>query len=990
MVRASIATDIATIVNPEVTFWKTVYPRHTNFAWDDTLITQSTGTADYGQLVEFKLPRSGDIVTKCTLDVPGLRSLIRSLYLGGIYGNEMSQINVEKGDLSIVNYVIDNATYTDKLTNLAVNSTSHEISFQLAAGGVIDTATAGVTFRIPHTLVADVDKYTLDATTAVTTVTNLRDTEDEKYHYFELVNASHAGRVRVQKGTHLVNGQDFCDVLSMGKRKIKTFTRTQAFEGLVDALKAHFNLQTDQLIERVQGGTPTLQGTWMHTSLVWHVAAWISPVFAVAAMDWAEVFYSTPECDKGCIDTLAQRVVQDVEMQPSHRAEADIRDRIAELTKGHTEFPVGSTNMRADIVSYKCNMLLEVKEVARWTHAVGQLLVYGQYFPTLTKVMVVFDKDGLDITDEQIDQIDFHLQGLNIMVCSDSVKFAMDDGSASGVAETDIGVLTSGVWTLNDMDVTDSPFFTKAPLTTLRLNIGTGVPTVTTSAITWSAGSTGPTSLPGTLSFSNVTTTTYRLNCNLGDVYSAVLNSASNPINLRTVPSISITITIPANAFKIGATTITKSIVIPLTLQFTSQQFKYHYTYKDANGMLLGPEPSYLTNPFYLVMYTNYPSTIDGTKTNIPAVNYGGTGYDTNSERKATVLKVFELQPNEQFLVTRIYNGTVKTFSGKDMFWLRTYSWPDGPTSDTSGLTLPTGGLSKGQAFVTAWTTSLAYGAASGTNQVLTGFTVQWEDRDGIGRKATISLSQIPAAINATSTTAPSTAVTHPRADTVVKIEQVAQNFVRGVESVTKAVQKDARNQMAAEKAMAEKLMDEAKAAQANVAKEWGEVNQSKVDLAQAWVDVHAAEEAVKKERRELEEDLAVYHMDRANLNADMLRVAVDINNLDDDRNRMNALVADTKTVLDAVVKAQGSIDDLMTAFKNAGSEAEAARKLEMSKVDQDTTVKLAQVNAAMQVSIHRIHSVTPYALPFVDNVGMGGVNFDLPPLVPEKRKKMD
>eukprot|EP00899_Mesostigma_viride_P009130 jgi/Mesvir1/18218/Mv09497-RA.1 len=61
--------DIATIVNPEVTFWKTVYPRHTNFSWDDTIITQSTGTADYGQLVEFKLPRSGDLVTKCTLMV---------------------------------------------------------------------------------------------------------------------------------------------------------------------------------------------------------------------------------------------------------------------------------------------------------------------------------------------------------------------------------------------------------------------------------------------------------------------------------------------------------------------------------------------------------------------------------------------------------------------------------------------------------------------------------------------------------------------------------------------------------------------------------------------------------------------------------------------------------------------------------------------------------------------------------------------------------
>eukprot|EP00899_Mesostigma_viride_P012497 jgi/Mesvir1/21248/Mv22972-RA.1 len=298
--------DIATIVNPEVTFWKTVYPRHTNFSWDDTIITQSTGTADYGQLVEFKLPRSGDLVTKCTLmvemgtvkdwenkfspfikdfgralidyveltiggyqieritgdmlhimdvisrpdhqsyvknmpvqhggsiefntnstvkeqytndhkqflylplefsftrdpglalpmialqyhevrvkvklspadkifnhysltkpnpvttwnaifqntDLPGLRSLIRSLYLRGIYGDEMSQYIIDQKDLSAVNYVIENALYTDKLdkTTLTVSQSTHAISFTL-------DDYEGYTFTIPHTLVPDAEKY---------------------------------------------------------------------------------------------------------------------------------------------------------------------------------------------------------------------------------------------------------------------------------------------------------------------------------------------------------------------------------------------------------------------------------------------------------------------------------------------------------------------------------------------------------------------------------------------------------------------------------------------------------------------------------------------------------------------------------------------------------------------------------------------------------------------------------------------------------------
>eukprot|EP00899_Mesostigma_viride_P005745 jgi/Mesvir1/15171/Mv08190-RA.1 len=107
--------DIATIVNPEVTFWKTVYPRHTNFAWDDTFITQSTGLSDYGQLIEFKLPRSGDLVTKCTLymEMSKLNNWAGCFYRG-IYGNEMSQMIQELGHMKYVNWVIEYAMFADK------------------------------------------------------------------------------------------------------------------------------------------------------------------------------------------------------------------------------------------------------------------------------------------------------------------------------------------------------------------------------------------------------------------------------------------------------------------------------------------------------------------------------------------------------------------------------------------------------------------------------------------------------------------------------------------------------------------------------------------------------------------------------------------------------------------------------------------------------------------------------------------------------------
>eukprot|EP00899_Mesostigma_viride_P018382 jgi/Mesvir1/26545/Mv16200-RA.1 len=168
--------DIATIVNPEVTFWKTVYPRHTNFAWDDTLVTQSTGTSEYGQIVEFKLPRSGDLVTKCTLLIemgkvakPASGWDGSHLYQRGIYGNEMTQVNETRQDLAIVNHVIEHVLNADKVTDLNVDTT--KISFKLAAFGVVDASTATNTFLVPLSLIPNTERFT----TTITTVENPRD-----------------------------------------------------------------------------------------------------------------------------------------------------------------------------------------------------------------------------------------------------------------------------------------------------------------------------------------------------------------------------------------------------------------------------------------------------------------------------------------------------------------------------------------------------------------------------------------------------------------------------------------------------------------------------------------------------------------------------------------------------------------------------------------------------------------------------------------------
>eukprot|EP00899_Mesostigma_viride_P013832 jgi/Mesvir1/2244/Mv01140-RA.1 len=87
--------------------------------------------------------------------MPALRRLVRNLYMRGVYGNEMAQMVAVDGDLSLVNYVIDNVMYENKVT-LTVDSTSKTITMKLAAvSGVIDTILANTEFKIPANLLAD-------------------------------------------------------------------------------------------------------------------------------------------------------------------------------------------------------------------------------------------------------------------------------------------------------------------------------------------------------------------------------------------------------------------------------------------------------------------------------------------------------------------------------------------------------------------------------------------------------------------------------------------------------------------------------------------------------------------------------------------------------------------------------------------------------------------------------------------------------------------
>ena len=67
IIRAKGPQDLDLVVNPEVTFFKAVYPRHSNFAFEDVQLTHRSGSPSWGNKVTFTLSRSGDLVSHMML-----------------------------------------------------------------------------------------------------------------------------------------------------------------------------------------------------------------------------------------------------------------------------------------------------------------------------------------------------------------------------------------------------------------------------------------------------------------------------------------------------------------------------------------------------------------------------------------------------------------------------------------------------------------------------------------------------------------------------------------------------------------------------------------------------------------------------------------------------------------------------------------------------------------------------------------------------------
>ena len=89
------AQDVYLTGNPQITFFKVVYKRHTNFAME--LIQQTlSGTADFGNTVRCKISRAGDLLHDCWVNVtmPALAGTLAAADVDADGGDEVAHSNL--------------------------------------------------------------------------------------------------------------------------------------------------------------------------------------------------------------------------------------------------------------------------------------------------------------------------------------------------------------------------------------------------------------------------------------------------------------------------------------------------------------------------------------------------------------------------------------------------------------------------------------------------------------------------------------------------------------------------------------------------------------------------------------------------------------------------------------------------------------------------------------------------------------------------------
>jgi hypothetical protein len=109
--------DIYLIGNPQITYFKTVYKKHTNFSIE-SIYQSIDGRTDFGQIIEITIARKGDLIKDIIFEI-----LLPALPVGYYWTNGIGNVLLKQIDLEIGGQLVDRhfSNWLDIWSQLTIN-----------------------------------------------------------------------------------------------------------------------------------------------------------------------------------------------------------------------------------------------------------------------------------------------------------------------------------------------------------------------------------------------------------------------------------------------------------------------------------------------------------------------------------------------------------------------------------------------------------------------------------------------------------------------------------------------------------------------------------------------------------------------------------------------------------------------------------------------------------------------------------------------------
>lgn len=187
--------------------------------------------------------------------------------------------------------------------------------------------------------------------------------------------------VIIMKSNGYINATKLC---KDAKKEFFHWKENKFSKELIKNLGSFLGITKKEIMIIITGGNNIkIRGTYVHPTLITHVAYWCKPLFAIYIGIWIE------EWKKYCVKNELKywEKLSKCKVWNKDCKEEKIKLKLCKNLKGKPE--IETDNGYIDILTKTA--IIEVKDYINWKYALGQILAYSIYYPKKNKIIYLFN-----------------------------------------------------------------------------------------------------------------------------------------------------------------------------------------------------------------------------------------------------------------------------------------------------------------------------------------------------------------------------------------------------------------------------------------------------------------------------------------------------------------------------------------------------------------------------------------------------------------------